>query len=134
MEVFMAVKRIVVGEHPAMKGAGAGKHDRLLFNSAGYHVWIHHSEAGDKGPMHRHTADQAFYGLEGECYLNFPDGTRQSITPGVLVVIPKGQYYQQEAPSHTGYVFLGTRAEPYGNSRFGPEGQEITAGGEAPND
>ena len=51
--------------------------------------------------MHRHTADQAFYGLQGECFINFPDGTRQSITPGVLVVIPKGQYYQQEAPSHT---------------------------------
>ena len=84
--------------------------------------------------MHRHTADQAFYGLQGECYINFPDGTRQSITPGVLVVIPKGQYYQQEAPSHTGYVFLGSRAETYSNSRFGPEGQEIKAGGTAPKD
>ena len=64
-----------------------------------------------------------------ECFINFPDGTRQSITPGVLVVIPKGQYYQQEAPSHTGYVFLGSRAETYSNSRFGPEGQ-IKAGDE----
>jgi hypothetical protein len=52
----------------------------------------------------------------------------------VLVVIPKGQYYQQEAPSHTGYVFMGSRAETYANSRFGPEGQEIKAGGQAPKD
>jgi len=134
MEVFMPAKRIDVNEHPALKGAGAGKHERLLFNSDNYHVWIHHSVPGDKGPMHRHTADQAFYGLQGECFINFPDGTRQSITPGVLVVIPKGQYYQQEAPSHTGYVFLGSRAETYSNSRFGPEGQEIKAGGTAAKD
>ena len=107
----MPAKRIDVNEHPALKGAGAGKHERLLFNSDNYHVWIHHSVPGDKGPMHRHTADQALYGLQGECFINFPDGTRQSITPGVLVVIPKGQYYQQGAPSHTGYVFLGSRAE-----------------------
>jgi mannose-6-phosphate isomerase-like protein (cupin superfamily) len=135
MEVFMPVKRIDVSEHPSVKGiVGLGKHNNLLFNSATSHVWIHNSPAGDKGPMHRHTADQTFYGLEGECWLNFPDGTRQSITPGVLVVIPKGQYYQQEAPSHTGYVFLGTRAETYENSRYGPEGQEIKAGGKAPMD
>jgi len=131
----MPVKRIDVSVHPSVKGiVGLGKHDNLLFNSATSHVWIHNSPPGDKGPMHRHTADQTFYGLEGECWLNFPDGTRQSITPGVLVVIPKGQYYQQEAPSHTGYVFLGTRAETYENSRFGPEGQEIKAGGKAPMD
>ena len=131
----MSAKRIDVSEHPAVKGiVGTGKHERLLFNSDTSHVWIHHSVPGDKGPMHRHTADQTFYGLQGECLLNFPDGTRQSITPGVLVVIPKGQYYQQEAPRHTGYVFLGTRAETYENSRFGPEGKEIKAGGKAPKD
>jgi quercetin dioxygenase-like cupin family protein len=120
----MPAKRIDVNQHPALKGAGAGKHERLLFNSDNYHVWIHHSISGDKGPMHRHTADQAFYGLQGECLIDFPDGTSQSITPGVMVVIPKGQYYQQEAPGYTGYVFLGSRAESYANSRFGPEGQE----------
>ena len=78
----MSAKRIDVSDHPAVKGiVGTGKHERLLFNSDTSHVWIHHSVPGDKGPMHRHTADQTFYGLQGECLLNFPDGTRQSITP-----------------------------------------------------
>ena len=78
---------------------------------------------GDNGPMHWHTADQAFYGLQGECYINFPDGTRQSITPGVLVVIPKGQYYQQEPQATLAMFFL--RRQPGRNvcySRFGTEG------------
>jgi hypothetical protein len=48
----MPAKRIDVNEHPALRGAGAGKHERLLFNSDNYHVWIHHSVPGDKGPMH----------------------------------------------------------------------------------
>lgn len=121
----MAVKTIDVNNHPAIK-PGTSKRDRLLFNSDSYHVWIHYSDPGDKGPMHKHTADQAFYGLKGECFINFPDGTREKITPGVLVVIPKGQYYQQEAPSHTGYVFLGSRAESFEKVRFDPRGQEIS--------
>jgi hypothetical protein len=131
----MPAKRIDINEHPGMKSAGAGKHDRLLFNSDNFHVWIHNSVPGRQGTRCTDIRRiKAFYGLQGECLINFPDGTRQSITPGVLVVIPKGQYYQQEAPSHTGYVFMGSRAETYSNSRFGPEGQEIKAGGEAPKD
>ncbi len=123
----MPVKRIDVNEHPATKGQGSDKNKKLLFNSDSSHVWIHHSDPGDRGPMHKHTADQTFFGIKGECVLNFPDGTKLSLTPGVLAIIPKGQYYQQEAPSRTGYVFLGTRAETYENSRFGIEGQEIKA-------
>jgi hypothetical protein len=58
--------------------------------------------------------------------INYPRGVGRN---------PQGvNYYQQEAPSHTGYVFLGSRAETYANSRFGPEGQEIKAGGTAPKD
>jgi hypothetical protein len=45
----MPAKPIDVNQHPALKGAGAGKHERLLFNSDNYHVWIHHSVPGDKG-------------------------------------------------------------------------------------
>ena len=78
MGVFMPAKRIDINEHPALKGAGAGKHERLLFNSANYHVWIHHSVPGDKGPMHKHTADQQFYCVQGQCTFHFGGAARQS--------------------------------------------------------
>ena len=131
----MPAKRIDVNEHPALNGAGAGKHERLLFNSDNYHVWIHHSVPGDKGPMHRHTADQAFYGLQGECFINFPDGTRENGLPRACWSLsPRASITNRKRQATPAMFFMGSRAETYANSRFGPEDQEIKAGGTAPKD
>ena len=46
------------------------------------------------GPMHKHTADQLFYCVQGECTYHFPNGDTEVLGPGMVVTIPKGQLYQ----------------------------------------
>jgi quercetin dioxygenase-like cupin family protein len=44
--------------------------------------------------MHKHTADQQFYCVKGECTFHFPDGSARKLTPGMLVTNPARQLYQ----------------------------------------
>ena len=98
---------------------------RPLFNSDSFHSWIHADEPGTKGPMHRHTADQTFYCLKGECTFNFPDEPSTVLTPGMIVMIPKGEYYQLHNTGDGDMVMLGNRAEPYERPRFSLAGEQV---------
>lgn len=51
----MPAKRIDVNQHPALKGAGAGKHERLLFNSDNYHVRIACTTRAWSSPLSERT-------------------------------------------------------------------------------
>ncbi len=65
----MAVQFIDVGNEPRLE-KDHGK--KVLSNSRSFHTWIHGDYAGDKGTMHKHSADQTFYCIEGECTFHFP--------------------------------------------------------------
>jgi mannose-6-phosphate isomerase-like protein (cupin superfamily) len=91
---------------------------QVLFESPEYHVWIHGDHPGDKGPMHRHTADEIFHCVKGEATFHFPDRPSGKLTPGMLLVIPKGDYYQIENTGSEYMVLLGSRAEPFRKPRF----------------
>lgn len=121
----MSVTVVDLNTHPTVSGGGTSKHDRLFYNSQDFHVWVHHSEAGFKGPMHRHSAPETFYCLRGTCYMNHPDGTRELMSPGVMIVVPAGDFYQLEDADGQGFVLWGTRSEPYENFREALDGSMI---------
>lgn len=100
--------------HPVLSGHSTKE---VLYNSDGYHVWIHGDHPGKKGPMHRHTADQIFYCLQGECTFRFPNGESEKLKPGMVVTIPRGQLYQLDNTGSEYLVMLGSRAEAAGKPR-----------------
>ncbi len=55
-----------------------GHSKKVLFTSDHFHTWVHGDYPGTKGPMHKHTADQQFYCVKGECTFHFPDRQRSS--------------------------------------------------------
>ncbi|MFT5540412.1 MAG: mannose-6-phosphate isomerase-like protein (cupin superfamily) [Alphaproteobacteria bacterium] len=90
----------------------------VLFSSDQFHTWVHGDYPGTKGPMHKHTADQFFYCVQGQCTFHFPDGELKAINPGQLMVIPKDHLYQLDNTGDEYMILLGARAEPSGNKRY----------------
>jgi mannose-6-phosphate isomerase-like protein (cupin superfamily) len=97
-----------------------------LFTSDDYHVWVHiDSEPGKMGPMHKHSADEIFYCVQGECTIHFPDGDSEKLKPGMLVVIPKDQFYQLHNTGSENMILLGSRGEGQGKARHNEGGAVI---------
>lgn len=105
-----------------------GHSKKVLFTSNQFHTWIHGDYPGTKGPMHKHTADQQFYCIKGQCTFHFPDGSSRALDPGMLVTIPAGQLYQLDNTGDEYMLLLGARAEPAANPRFSPGDQEVGHG------
>lgn len=105
-----------------------GHSKKVLFSSDHFHTWVHGDYPGTKGPMHKHSADQQFYCVRGECTFHFPDGSSRKLTPGMLVTIPAGQLYQLDNTGEEYMILLGARAEPAGNPRFSASDKEIGHG------
>jgi mannose-6-phosphate isomerase-like protein (cupin superfamily) len=97
-----------------------------LFTSDDYHVWVHiDAEPGKKGPMHKHSADEIFYCVQGECTIHFPNGDSEKLKPGMLVVIPKDQFYQLHNTGSDNMILLGSRGEGQGKTRHNEGGKVI---------
>jgi mannose-6-phosphate isomerase-like protein (cupin superfamily) len=97
-----------------------------LFTSDHYHVWVHiDAEPGKKGPMHKHSADEIFYCVQGECTIHFPNGDSEKLKPGMLVVLPKDQFYQLHNTGSENMILLGSRGEPSGKERHSEGGKAI---------
>jgi mannose-6-phosphate isomerase-like protein (cupin superfamily) len=118
----MAAEFIDIVKGPQLE-KGHGK--KILFNSRGFHTWIHGDYAGDKGVMHKHSADQTFYCIEGECTFHFPDGTSRKLSPGMIVHIEAGTLYQLENTGEGYMALLGNRAENGKNVRFLESGEAV---------
>jgi mannose-6-phosphate isomerase-like protein (cupin superfamily) len=103
-----------------------GHSKRVLFSSDHFHTWVHGDYPGTKGPMHKHTADQQFYCVQGECTFHFPDGSARKLTPGMLVIIPAGQLYQLDNTGDEYMILLGARAEAAGKPRFAGNDHVVT--------
>lgn len=106
-----------------------GHSKRVLIRTPDFHVWVHADEPGTKGPMHTHTADETFYCLQGECTFTLKEasGKRYSrkLTPGMIVMIPKGDFYQLHNTGDEYLVLLGTRGETDKLPRFGKAGETV---------
>lgn len=88
-----------------------GVRRKLLMNGPKFHSWLHvYSNPGDHDEMHAHNADQTFYCLEGECTMTFPGDEKTVLTPGMVALIPGGQFYQLENTGQSKMVLMGTRA------------------------
>ncbi len=97
-----------------------------LYSSDDYHVWVHiDSEPGKKGPMHRHSADEIFYCVQGECTIHFPNGDSEKLKPGMVVILPKDQFYQLHNTGTENMILLGSRAEGQGKKRHNEGGKVI---------
>jgi predicted metal-dependent enzyme (double-stranded beta helix superfamily)/mannose-6-phosphate isomerase-like protein (cupin superfamily) len=105
-----------------------GHSKKVLFSSEHFHTWIHGDYPGTKGPMHKHTADQQFYCIKGECTFHFPDGSARKLLPGMLVTIPAGQLYQLDNTGDEYMILLGARAEPAAKPRFSPDDHVVGSG------
>jgi hypothetical protein len=57
----------------SMQELEIGHSKKVLFTSDQFHTWVHGDYPGTKGPMHKHTADQQFYCVQGQCTFHFPD-------------------------------------------------------------
>lgn len=118
----MAAEFIDIGKEPRLD-KGHGK--RILFNSEGFHTWIHGDYPGDKGLMHKHAADQTFFCVQGECTFHFTDGTSRKLTPGMIVHIEAGTLYQLENTGDDYMLLLGNRAENGKNPRYLSSGKKV---------
>ena len=91
-----------------------GKREVVL-NTPRLHTWVHvYPTPGDKDDMHCHNADQSFYMIEGECTMNFPDGGKAVMKPGMVALIHGGDFYQLENTGNGPMVLMGNRSGPSG--------------------
>ena len=111
-----------------MEELDIGHSKKVLFSSDHFHTWVHGDYPGTKGPMHKHTADQQFYCVQGQCTFHFPDAPSRALNPGMLVTIPAGQLYQLDNTGSEYMILLGARAEPAGNPRFSAVDKEVGHG------
>ncbi len=114
----MAVQFLDLVKEPELD---IGHSKKVLFSSDQFHTWVHGDYPGTKGPMHKHTADQFFYCVQGQCTFHFPDGSSKPIDPGQLMVIPKDHFYQLDNTGDDYMILLGARAEPAGKPRRGTD-------------
>lgn len=110
----MNAQFVDVKNHPVLTGHSTKS---ALFSSENYHVWVHIDEPGKKGPMHKHSADELFYCVQGECTFYFPNGEQEILKAGMVVIIPEGQFYQLHNTGTEHMILLGSRAEPIGKVR-----------------
>jgi mannose-6-phosphate isomerase-like protein (cupin superfamily) len=103
-----------------------GHSKKVLFSSDHFHTWVHGDYPGTKGPMHKHTADQQFYCVKGECTIHFPDSSARTLTRGMLVIIPAGQLYQLDNTGDEYMILLGARAEAAAKPRFTGNDRVVT--------
>src|SRR3954447_13501626 len=99
--------------HDLLKLAHDEGKRKVIFNTSRLHAWVHvYPETGDKDDMHCHNADQTFCVLEGECTMNFPDGGKAVLTPGMVATIQGGSFYQLENTGSVPMVLMGNRSGP----------------------
>ena len=118
----MAVQKIDVIHEPELE---LGHSKQVLFDTPNFHTWIHGDYPGTKGPMHKHTADEFFYCAQGECTFHFPDGSKDTIRPGQMMIIPAEHFYMLDNTGDEYLILLGARAETGTKPRFGTKDEEV---------
>ncbi|MFQ5682097.1 MAG: cupin domain-containing protein [Candidatus Binatia bacterium] len=118
----MPVQFVDVIHHKKLR---VGYSKKVLAKTDEFHVWIHGDRPGVKGPMHRHTADETFYCIQGECTIVLRKGLKTKLKPGRLVFIPKGEYYRLHNSGSDYMMLLGSRSEAHRHPRFSTKGKKV---------
>ena len=108
-----------------LKKLPLGHSKKVLADTKDSHIWIHGDDPGTQGPVHRHTADEIFYCVQGECTFTLSGKRREKLKPGMVVFIAKGDYYQLENTGKDYRILLGMRSEPSTLARFGAKGEMV---------
>jgi mannose-6-phosphate isomerase-like protein (cupin superfamily) len=104
------MNKIVAVDLKEMSGQ-PGIRRKVLMNGPKFHTWLHvYANVGDLDEMHAHNADQTFFCIEGECTMHFPDGSKQVLRPGMIALIPGGNFYQLENSGSGKMAMIGARA------------------------
>lgn len=112
---------------PKLTKLPLGHSKKVLADTKDSHIWIHGDDPGTKGPLHRHSADEIFYCVRGECTFTLASGRRRKLKPGMVVFIPKDDHYQLENTGDEYMILLGMRSEPAKLPRFGKKGETVGA-------
>ncbi|WP_102349036.1 cupin domain-containing protein [Bacillus sp. Marseille-P3661] len=92
----------------------------ILMNGPKFHTWLHvYHNPGDHDEMHCHNADQTFYCIDGECTVYYKDGDKEKkdvLKPGMVALIPGGQFYWIKNTGSSKMVLMGSRALSYEQS------------------
>jgi len=84
-----------------------------VFNSRKAHAWVHYyARPGDHDELHCHNADQVFMCIDGQCTMNFPDGGKAVLNPGMAALINGGSFYQLENTGDGPMIMMGYRTGP----------------------
>jgi mannose-6-phosphate isomerase-like protein (cupin superfamily) len=108
-----------------LKKLPLGHSKKVLADTGDSHIWIHGDDPSTQGPVHRHSADEIFYCVQGECTFTLAGGRRRKLKPGMVVFIPKGDHYKLENTGGEYMILLGMRSEPAKLARFGAKGETV---------
>lgn len=64
----------------------------------------------ERDEMHCHNQDQAFYLVDGQATLHFPEGGHETLKPGMLATITGGTFYQLENSGSGPMVIIQSRS------------------------
>ena len=64
----------------------------------------------ERDEMHCHNQDQAFYLVDGQATLHFPDDGHKTLKPGMLATITGGTFYQLENSGNGAMVIILSRS------------------------
>jgi mannose-6-phosphate isomerase-like protein (cupin superfamily) len=83
----------------------------VVFNTRKMHAWVHYyPNPGDHDEMHCHNEDQVFTCFDGQCTMNFPDGTSATLDPGMAALINGGSFYQLVNTGKGPMILMGHRS------------------------
>jgi mannose-6-phosphate isomerase-like protein (cupin superfamily) len=83
----------------------------VVMNTRKLHAWVHYyPNPGDHDEMHCHNEDQVFTCFKGQCTMNFPDGGKAVLDPGMAALITGGSFYQLVNTGEGPMVLMGHRS------------------------
>ena len=88
----------------------------VVMDTNRFHVWIHYYTPDQMDEMHCHNQDQTFQVIEGELTMNFPDGGKAVLTPGMMATITGGSFYQLHNTGGAPLIMIGTRSGATANT------------------
>lgn len=98
------------GENGAAAPKDRQRSRTILMNGPDFHTWINVYKPTEMDEMHCHNADQTFYCVTGECTLHYPDTADEVLRPGMIALMPGGQFYQLHNTGEEDLILLGSRA------------------------
>jgi len=82
-----------------------------LFKRPNLHTWLLYFPPGDVQRMHNHPSDRTYFVVTGRGIMRGPN-QKKDLSPGKIVQIPAGEYYEGSNPYDEPMVLLGNSHKP----------------------